>query len=67
MLLHSMMEIFRQFLVKSREGRPIWLKGKKDGFTSGGITPQFLLVLNLYNSSRLNGPKKTMKNQLDIY
>ena len=30
---------FANILVKSREGRPIWLKGKKDGFTMGGITP----------------------------
>ena len=50
---------FANVLVKSREGRPIWLKGKKDGFTSGGITPAISTsVLNLYNSSRLNGPKK---------
>ena len=50
---------FANLLVKSREGRPIWLKGKKDGFTSGGITPAISTsVLNLYNSSRLNGPKK---------
>ena len=30
---------YANLLVKSREGRPIWLKGKKDGFTKGGLTP----------------------------
>ena len=31
---------FANVLVKSREGRPIWLKGKKEGFTSGGLIPR---------------------------
>ena len=44
-------------LVKTREGRPIWLKGIKDGFSKSGITPRInSSTLNLYNSSRLNGP-----------
>ena len=53
---------FANILVKSREGRPIWLKGKKDGFTKGGITPIISTsILNLYNSARLNGPLKNNK------
>ena len=48
---------FANVLVKSREGRPIWLKGKKDGFTQGGLIPRISTsILNLYNSSRINGP-----------
>jgi len=48
---------FANVLVKSREGRPIWLKGKKDSFTQGGLIPRVSTsILNLYNSSRLNGP-----------
>ena len=57
---------YANLLVKSREGRPIWLKGKKDGFTKGGLTPAISTsVLNLYNSARLNGPlKKKQSNHL---
>jgi len=48
---------FANILVKTREGRPIWLKGIKDGFSKSGITPRInSSTLNLYNSSRLNGP-----------
>ena len=48
---------FANVLVKSREGRPIWLKGKKDGYTNGGLIPRISTsILNLYNSSRINGP-----------
>jgi MoCo/4Fe-4S cofactor protein with predicted Tat translocation signal len=48
---------FANVLVKSREGRPIWLKGKRDSFTQGGLIPRVSTsILNLYNSSRLNGP-----------
>ena len=48
---------FANVLVKSREGRPIWLKGKKDGYTQGGLIPRISTsILNLYNSSRINGP-----------
>ncbi len=48
---------FANVLVKTREGRPIWLKGIKDGFSKSGITPRInSSTLNLYNSSRLNGP-----------
>lgn len=46
---------YANILVKSREGRPIYIKGNKDfGFTNGGINPQILAsVLSLYNGSRL--------------
>jgi molybdopterin-containing oxidoreductase family iron-sulfur binding subunit len=48
---------FANLLVKSREGRPIWLKGKRDGYTQGGLIPRISTsILNLYNSSRLEGP-----------
>ena len=46
-------------LVKSREGRPIHLKGNRDfGITNGAVNPQIQAsVLSLYDSERLNGPK----------
>ncbi|MAP01353.1 MAG: molybdopterin oxidoreductase [Flavobacteriales bacterium] len=48
---------FANVLVKTREGRPIWIKGLKDGFTSGGMTSRIAAsILNLYNGSRLTGP-----------
>ena len=48
---------YANLLVKSREGRPIWLKGKRDGYTQGGLIPRISTsILNLYNSSRLEGP-----------
>jgi len=49
---------FANILVKSREGRPIWLKGNKnDTYTKGGLTPRISAsILNLYNSARLSGP-----------
>jgi len=48
---------FANVLIKSREGRPIWLKGKRESFTQGGLIPRVSTsILNLYNSSRLNGP-----------
>ena len=31
---------FANVLVKAREGRPIWLKGKTDGITAGGLIPR---------------------------
>jgi molybdopterin-containing oxidoreductase family iron-sulfur binding subunit len=55
---------FSNVLVKSREGRPIWLKGKKDGYTQGGLIPRVSTsILNLYNSSRLNGPSIDKKSE----
>jgi len=46
---------YANILVKTREGRPIYIKGNKDfGFTNGGVTPQILAsVLSLYNEARL--------------
>lgn len=49
---------YASILVKSREGRPIYIKGNKDwGFTNGGVNPQIAAsVLSLYSSSRLMAP-----------
>ncbi len=48
---------FANVLVKTREGRPIWIKGLKDGYTKGGMTARISAsILNLYNGARLNGP-----------
>tara|TARA_Y100001968_G_scaffold333472_1_gene396508 strand:+ start:512 stop:3751 length:3240 start_codon:yes stop_codon:yes gene_type:complete len=48
---------FANVLIKTREGRPIWLKGLKGGFTKGGMTSRIAAsILNLYNGARLNGP-----------
>jgi MoCo/4Fe-4S cofactor protein with predicted Tat translocation signal len=50
---------FANVLVKTREGRPIFIKGNKDyGVTGGAINPQIAAsVLSLYNSARLTGPQ----------
>lgn len=49
---------YASILVKTREGRPIFIKGNKDyGITKGGANPQIIAsVLSLYDSSRLQGP-----------
>jgi molybdopterin-containing oxidoreductase family iron-sulfur binding subunit len=49
---------YASILVKTREGRPIYIKGNKDrGFTKGGVNPQIIgSVLDLYNSERLKAP-----------
>ncbi|MBW7868397.1 MAG: TAT-variant-translocated molybdopterin oxidoreductase [Brumimicrobium sp.] len=46
---------YANILVKTREGRPIFIKGNKDaGFNFGGASPVVLAsVLSLYNESRL--------------
>ncbi|PKR82029.1 molybdopterin oxidoreductase [Brumimicrobium salinarum] len=46
---------YANILVKTREGRPIYIKGNKDfGFTNGSVTPQIIAsVLSLYNEARL--------------
>lgn len=46
---------YANILVKTREGRPIFIKGNKDfGFTAGTVTPQIIAsVLSLYDSERL--------------
>jgi MoCo/4Fe-4S cofactor protein with predicted Tat translocation signal len=50
---------YASILVKSREGRPIHIKGNKDwGFTNGAVNPQIAAsVLGLYNSARLDSPQ----------
>lgn len=49
---------YASILVKSREGRPIHIKGNKDwGITKGAINPQIAAsVLSLYSSDRLQHP-----------
>ncbi|NRA11766.1 MAG: TAT-variant-translocated molybdopterin oxidoreductase, partial [Crocinitomicaceae bacterium] len=49
---------YASILVKTREGRPIFIKGNKDyGITSGSINPQIAAsVLGLYDSERLTRP-----------
>lgn len=49
---------FANILVKSREGRPIHIKGNRDfGFTKGSVNPQIAAsVLSLYNGERLQSP-----------
>ncbi len=49
---------YASILVKTREGRPIYIKGNKDfGFTNGGTNPQIVAsVLGLYEGSRLQSP-----------
>lgn len=49
---------YASIMVKTREGRPIFIKGNKDfGFTKGGTNPQIIAsVLGLYDSARLAQP-----------
>ena len=49
---------YASILVKTREGRPIYIKGNKDfGFTAGGTNAQIIAsVLGLYDSARLQEP-----------
>ncbi len=49
---------YANILVKTREGRPIYIKGNKDFGISGGATnPQIIAsVLGLYEGSRLKNP-----------
>ncbi len=49
---------YASILVKTREGRPIFIKGNKDfGITGGSANPQIIAsVLSLYDSERLQGP-----------
>jgi molybdopterin-containing oxidoreductase family iron-sulfur binding subunit len=50
---------YASILVKTREGRPIYIKGNKDfGFTNGGTNPQIIAsVLGLYDGARLQSPQ----------
>ncbi|MEO9257687.1 MAG: hypothetical protein ABI207_04855, partial [Crocinitomicaceae bacterium] len=49
---------YASILVKTREGRPIFIKGNADyGMTAGAINPQIAAsVLSLYDSERLKNP-----------
>ena len=49
---------YASILVKTREARPIFIKGNKDfGFTNGGVNPQIVAsVLSLYDGERLTQP-----------
>ena len=50
---------YANVIVKTREGRPIHLKGnRKHGITQGALTARVnSSVLNLYDSTRLQGPR----------
>ncbi len=54
---------YASILVKTREGRPIFIKGNKDyGITKGTTNAQIIAsVLGLYDSSRLKAPTKAGK------
>jgi molybdopterin-containing oxidoreductase family iron-sulfur binding subunit len=62
---------YASIIVKTREGRPIYIKGNKDfGITNGGTNAQIIAsVLGLYDSARLQGPtykgSETTWKQLD--
>ena len=51
---------YASIVVKTREGRPIYIKGNKDyGFTQGALTPQIVSsVLSLYDNARLKTAKQ---------
>jgi MoCo/4Fe-4S cofactor protein with predicted Tat translocation signal len=52
---------YGNLLVKTREGRPIFIKGNKDhGISKGGLNSRMnSSVLGLYDSSRVKGPSKS--------
>ena len=54
---------YASILVKTREGRPIFIKGNKDfGLTQGAVNPQIIAsILGLYDSARLIGPTENGK------
>lgn len=62
---------YASILVKTREGRPIFIKGNKDhGITKGSVNPRIIAsVLSLYDSERLTRPmigdKTTSYSDLD--
>ncbi len=61
---------YSSILVKTREGRPIYIKGNKDyGITKGTTNAQIIAsVLSLYDSARLTGPTiaGTVKSYSDV-
>src|SRR5690554_921634 len=58
---------YASILVKTREGRPIHIKGNRDfGFTKGGTNPQIVAsVLSLYDSTKLRGPRANGEEKED--
>ncbi len=52
---------YGNLLVKTREGRPIFIKGNKEhGISKGGLNSRMnSSVLSLYDSARLKGPRKS--------
>ncbi len=58
---------YASILVKTREGRPIHIKGNRDfGFTQGGTNPQIVAsVLSLYDSTKLRGPRANGEEKQD--
>ncbi len=54
---------YASILVKTREGRPIYIKGNRDfGFTGGATNPQIIAsVLGLYDGSRLTDAQENGK------
>lgn len=54
---------YASILVKTREARPIFIKGNKHfGFTKGSVTPQVIAsVLEVYDSERIQSPLKSGK------
>lgn len=55
---------YASILVKTREGRPIYIKGNRDhGFTMGATNPQIIAsVLGLYDQARLSSAQIAGKN-----
>ncbi len=55
---------YASILVKTREGRPIFIKGNKDhGITKGAVNPRIVAsVLGLYDGERLTGPMMDNKS-----
>jgi molybdopterin-containing oxidoreductase family iron-sulfur binding subunit len=58
---------YASILVKTREGRPIFIKGNRDyGFTKGSVNPQIVgSVLPLYDSARLQNPTVSGEQKSD--
>ena len=54
---------YASILVKTREARPIFIKGNKHfGITNGSVTPQIIAsVLGVYDSERIQAPLKSGK------
>lgn len=60
---------YASIVVKTREARPIFVKGNKDfGFTKGSVNPQILAsILGLYDGDRLNGVRENgIKDNIEV-